>query len=109
MKYILFIFLFSSLFSCSIKNNFKSNPKTTEQTTNSSFLKIDTDKDNKISQKEFIKFENNKKLVNSTVDYQTPLLVFCFILLIVLSLCSLTYIVYFFKRIYFYIKNLFVK
>lgn len=109
MRYILFIFLFLSLFSCSIKNNFKSNPKTTEQTTNSSFSKIDIDKDNKISQKEFIKFENSKKLVDPTVDYYTPLLISGFILLSILSLCSLTYIVDFLKRIYLYIKNLFVK
>jgi hypothetical protein len=106
MRYILFIFLF--VISCSIKDNFKENTKLTEKT-ESSFSKIDTDKDNIISQEEFIEFKKSKKLADPTVDYKTPLLVCVFILVIVFSLCSLTYIADLLKRIYFYIKNLFVK
>ena len=111
MNYMLkFLLLFSLFFvSCSIKEKFTNRTGKTEETTNSSFSKIDVNKDNKISQEEFIQFKNNKKLVDPSVDYKTPLLVCGFILLIVFSLCSLTYIADLLKRIYFYIKNLFVK
>ena len=107
MRILLFISLFFA--SCSIKEKLINKIEKTEQTTNSSFSKIDINKDNKISQEEFIEFKNNKKLVDPSVDYKTPLLVCGFILLVVFSLCSLTYILDFLKRIYFYIKNLFVK
>lgn len=104
------IILFSLLIvSCSIKDKFKNSAQKTEQPANTSFSKIDTNKDNKISQQEFIEFKDAKKLADPTVDYKIPLLICALILLIVFSLCSLTYIVDLLKRIYFYIKYLFVK
>ena len=104
------ILLFTLFFvSCSIKDKFTNNAIKAEQPTTASFSKIDINKDNKISQKEFIEFKNTKKLVDPMVDYKTPLIISIIILLTIFSLCSLTYIVDLLKKAYLYTKSLFVK
>ena len=104
MRLSFFILLF--LVSCSIKDKLIPE-QTINSPSNSSFSKIDVNKDNKITQEELIEFKNNKQEVfNSDFDYKNPLLIFTYILLTILSLCSLTYITELFKRIYFYLKSL---
>ena len=107
MRFFIFSFLF--LFSCSIKDKFTNKSFIEKPIVNSTFSKIDVNKDNHISQEEFIEFKNVKKLIDPTVDYKTPLIIFGVILLIIFSLCSITYIVDSLKKIYLYIKTLFVK
>ena len=107
MRLSFFILLF--FVSCSIKEKLIPD-QANNLPTNSSFSKIDTNKDNKITQEELVEFKNSKEEVfNSDFDYKNPILIFTYILLTILSLCSLTYIVDLFKRIYFYLKNLITK
>ena len=103
MRVIFFGILF--LASCSIRDKLltdNSNPSTLN---NSIHLKYDINNDGNVSQEELKKIKEQKKIFNSYVDYQNPLTIFSFILLLILSCCSLSYISYFINNMYIWLLS----
>ena len=108
MRLLLFTFLF--VVSCSIKDKFSNNNPIKENSLSPAFSKMDVNKDNEISKEEFLIFKEKKdEVFDSNYNYKGPALIFTYILLIILSMCSITYITTILKRIYFYLTNLFKK
>tara|TARA_B110000483_G_scaffold237612_1_gene312681 strand:- start:539 stop:862 length:324 start_codon:yes stop_codon:yes gene_type:complete len=103
MRAILFLSLFFA--SCSIRDKLLTNDSKPLTPNNSIHLKYDVNNDGNISQEEFKKIKDQKKLFNPYIDYQNPLAVFSFILLLVLSCCSLSYISSFINSVYIWFLN----
>ena len=103
MRFFFLFFIF--LFSCSVKEKiFKNN--NSQPDLNSNFIHVDSNSDGEISQQELNSFKESKKLTNPLVDYYNPFIIFLFILSLILSLCSITYIIDLFKKCFGLIKNL---
>jgi hypothetical protein len=108
MRFFIFILFFIA--SCSIKDKFANNQPSPKKDVSSAFSKMDANKDDEISQEEFLNFKDQKKeLFDSNYNYKGPILIFAYILLIIISMCSITYITTILKRIYFYLANLLKK
>ena len=103
MRAILFVSLF--FVSCSIRDKLITDNPKSSTLNNSIHLKYDVNNDGNISQEEFKKIKDQKKLFNPYVDYQNPLAIFSFILLLVLSCCSLSYISSFINSVYIWFLN----
>jgi len=108
MRLLLFTFLFVA--SCSIKDRFSNDQPAQGEALSPAFAKIDINKDNEISQEEFLIFKEKKdEVFDANYNYKGPALIFTYILLIILLMCSATYITTILKRIYFYLTNLLKK
>lgn len=102
MRALFLLILF--LASCSIKDLALKNQPQKSQT--SQFVqKIDLNNDGNLSKQEIKLFQEQKKLVNPSVDYYNPLIIFLFILSLIISLCSITYVIDFIKKIIYLIKD----
>ena len=102
MRILFLIILF--LVSCSIKETIIGDKPESSISSNLS-KKVDKNHDGVLTQEEFISFKKDKNITSSFVDYQNPLLIFLFILSVILSLCSITYIIDSLKKIFLYIKE----
>ena len=104
MRVIFFLTIF--LVSCSIRDKLIPTPTTPSTTNNNSLsLKYDSNNDGEVSQEEFKKFKEEKKVFNPYVDYYNPFIIFSFILLLILSCCSLSYISSFINSFYIWLLS----